>query len=192
MAITIRNMDYIRSLNSEQLPGIGARLHETITDILTAVGNLEQQVNGNASGQPSAPPSINGIQVSGANGFLHVALTDNNPVFRGIRYYVEHSDSPHFSNPQIVPLHDARNVTIPVGNQTRFVRAYSAYDSSGPSAPVYHGGASPIGVNGGGSNGGPAFLPSQSSGTGRPGQGPQGPGTIPFRSATGAQPTRGE
>lgn len=192
MALSIRNLDYIRSLNSEQFPGFGARLHETLSDLLTSVSNIESQVNGNASGQPTAPPAINGLQVTGANGFLHVALTDNNPVFRGIRYYVEHADNAHFANPQVVPLHDARNVTIPVGNQTRFVRAYSAYDSSGPSTPVYHGGASPIAVNGGGSNGGPTFLPSQSSGTGKPGQGPQGPGTIPFRSVNGAQPTRGE
>ena len=58
MAINVRNLDYIRSLTSEQLPGIGARLHETLTDLLTAVGNLESQVNGNASGVASCESTL--------------------------------------------------------------------------------------------------------------------------------------
>jgi hypothetical protein len=90
-----------------------------------------------------------------------------------------------------VPMHDSRNISIPVGNQARYVRVFSSYSESAPSAPVYHGGAaSPKAVNGGGSGPGPAFLPSQGSGTGAAGQGLSGPGPVPFRSATGAPPTR--
>lgn len=181
-----RNADFIRNLPGE----LGSRLYEALSDLANRNETLSQQVNGNTKGQPAAPPNVAGVSVTGRDGFLHVAVHDPSPVYRGIRYAVEHADNPHFENPIMVPMHDSRNVTIPVGNQTRYVRAYSYYSSSPPSAPVYHGGSQPLAVNGGGSGPGPAFLPSQGSGTGSPGVGLQGPGVAPFRSATGAPPKR--
>ena len=75
---------------------------------------------------------------------------------------------------------------------TRYFRAYSAYASSAAGPPVYFGGVgAPLPVAGGGPVGGPAFLPSQGSGTGAPGEGLSGPGPVPFRSTTGAPPVRG-
>ena len=94
------------------------------------------------------------------------------------------------SNAQTVPMGTARNITIPVGNQTRYVRVYSSYGSSPPSSPLYHGGAQPIAVNGGGTDSGPQFLPSEGTGTGPARVGLQGPGQTPFRSKTGAPPVR--
>src|SRR6185369_17239295 len=110
------------------------------------------------------------------------------PFYRGIRYYVEHADNPQFTDPQIVRAGDVRNITIPAGGK-RYVRAYASYPSSAPNEPVYHGSSvEPIAVDSGGN--GPAFLPSQGSGTGAAGVGLQGPGKEPFRPVDGKPPTR--
>jgi hypothetical protein len=187
MPLEIKELSFLRGVD-HWTPDLGAKLAEALQSIQQAHNNVEAQVNGNSTGGPQAPPSINGVQVTGQNGFLHVAIQDNNPIYRGIRYYVEHADNPQFTDPHIVALHDVRNVSIPVGG-TRYVRAYSAYSSSDPSAPAYHGSeAQPIAVNTGGQ--GPALLPSQGSGTGQSGVGLQGPGKVPFRPIDGAPPAR--
>lgn len=187
----VRNLAYLRSLSSKEFPELGAKLYEALTDIVGRQSNLEQQVNGNAQGQPAAPPAINALKVTAQNGHFSAAITDNGNVFRGIQYYIEHADNPQFTNPTVVHLGDSRNWDKFLGNTTRYFRAYSSYASSPPSAAAYHGGAAaPQAVAGGGSVGGPAFQASQGSGTGAPGQGLQGPGQAPFRSATGVPPVR--
>ena len=187
--MAFKNDSYIRSLASKEFPDLGAKLVEALNDLAQQIQNGHQQGNFNGKGPPPPPPMVNGVNVTGRNGYLHVAITDNNQIYRGIRYYAEHADNPHFMNPIIVPMHDSRNVTIPVGNQTRYVRVYSSYDSSPPSPAVYHGGVtSPKAVQGGGSHSGPEFLPSQGSGTGAAGQGLSGPGPIPFRTINGVPP----
>jgi len=185
------NIDQLAFIKGVQIPGhpeFGAKLAEALASIQLAVNNQEQQTNANSVGPPQPPGKINGVQVTGANGFLHVAIQDENPIYRGIRYYVEHADNPQFTNPQVVALHDVRNVTIPVGG-VRYVRAYSAYSSSAPSDPTYHGNpAQPTAVDTRGV--GPQLLPSQGSGTGQAGVGLEGPGKEPFRPIAGAPPTR--
>jgi hypothetical protein len=175
-----------------QIPGFGQRLYETFSDFLTQFKNLAMQTTGNPTGQPQPPPVINAVNVTGANGHFNVAITDNNTsLYRGVSYFVEHSADSQFSDPQVIHIGTSRNHTVFLGNVTRFWRAYSAYPSSPPSAPSYHGGnASPQPVTGGGTIGGPSFQPSQGSGTGAAGVGLQGPGTIPYRTATGAPPIR--
>lgn len=188
---TIRNLTYIRGLSTKEMPGFGARLYEALQDLITHHANLAQQVNGNSTGSPQAPPPIDSLKVTGQNGHFNIAITHNAEIYRGIRYYAEHSTTPDFQNPQIVPMGDSRNHSLFLGNQKLYWRAYAAYTGSGPSSPAYHGGAgSPQAVSGGGSIGGPAFQASQGSGTGAAGQGLSGPGPIPFRSATGAPPVR--
>ena len=180
---TVRNLNEIRSRDP--------KLYEALSDIIQHHDTLTQQMNANGVGNPAPPPTPNGVQVTGQNGYLHVAVTDQNPIYRGIRYFAEHADNPHFTNPHVVPMGDSRNVTIPVGNQTRYVRVYSSYISSQPSEPVYHGTqVQPTPVNGGGAHSGPNFLPSQGSGTGDAGVGLQGPGKTPFRSTDGVPPVR--
>ena len=181
---TVRNLAFLRSV-----PGFGQKLYEALTDLATRITVGAQQTNGNQTGEPIPPPQVSGVKVSGQNGYIHVAIVDNNQnLYRGIRYYAEHADNQAFRDPHIVPMHDSRNITIPVGNQTRYVRVYSAYPSSAPSAPVYHGGAVPIPVNGGGTDSGPMFLSSQGSGTGAAGEGLSGPGPIPYRSDIPGKP----
>jgi hypothetical protein len=187
--LSIRNLSYIRSMKPDD-PQMGSRLYEALQDLITHDRNLASQTNANPQGPSQPPPAVNGVQVSAQNGFMHVAITDNNEVYRGIRYYAVHSLSNQFSNPQIVPMGDSRNVTIAIGNQTRHVGVYSSYLNSPPSPMVIHGGSTPIPVSGGGSDAGPLFLDGQGSGTGSSGVAHSGPGPIAFRSKTGSPPIR--
>lgn len=191
MAVQIRNLDFIRQLSSEDLPGFGAKLYEALSDIAQQSDNHAQQTNANLQGAPLPPPAINNIAVSAQNGHFSVQIQDNGEIYRGVQYYVEHSDSPNFTNPQVIHLGDSRNHTVFLGDVTRYFRAYSSYASSPPSAPAYLGGSVPTPVTGGGPVGGPDFQESQGSGTGPAGAGLQGPGVAPFRSLTGAPPIRG-
>jgi hypothetical protein len=185
--VAVRNLDFIRSM-----PDIGAKLYETLSDLNAQHQTLAQQVNGSGVSQPAAPASINALTVTGQNGHFNVAITDNNPVYRDVHYWLEHADNPHFVNAHVVHMGQSRNTNLFLGNVTRYFRAYSSYASSPPSTPAYHGTATgaPLPVSGGGAVGGPNFTQSQSSGTGQPGQLLQGPGTEPFRSQNGAPPKR--
>lgn len=192
MAGSIRNLPWFRSITDKtKLSDIGTRLYEALGDLRQNQQTITQQANLNPSGSPQAPPQLNGMKVQAANGHFQVSIQDSAPIFRGIRYYVEHSETPNFSDVHVVPMHDSRNTNIFLGNVTRHFRAYSAYPSGDISPPVYHGSqASPIAVSGGGAIGGPDFLPSESSGTSLAGEGLSGPGSVPFRSVTGKLPVR--
>lgn len=187
----IRNLDFLRNppegLSIQQF---GARLYEALYDLNNQHQTLAQQVNGNGNGQPTPPPAVQGIKVQAQNGHFQVSIQDESPIYRDIHYFVEHADNSHFTNPQIEYLGPRRNVNLFLGNVSRYFRAYSAYASSGPSAPTYHGGTIPAAVSGGGAVGGPSFLDSEGSGTGPRLTGLQGPGVTPFRSTTGAAPVR--
>src|SRR5271163_1599003 len=104
--LSIRNLAYIRAMQPND-PQMGSRLYEALSDLIQHDTNLASQTNANPKGLSQPPPSINGVQVSAQNGFAHVAITDNNQVYRGIRYYAVHSASNQFSNPQIVPMGDS-------------------------------------------------------------------------------------
>lgn len=190
--MSYKNRAFLQALTSEEHGAYGSRIVEALDDILQQHNNLAQQVNGNSTGQPLAPPQVSGLKVTGQNGHFNIAISDpNSPIYRDIHYWVEHSDSPHFSNPHVVHMGQSRNHNLFLGNVTRYFRAFSSYSSSPPSAAVYHGSqVAPAPVIGGGSVGGPQFTEGQSSGTGTPGTGLQGPGIAPFRSPNGAPPSR--
>ncbi|MDE2099617.1 MAG: hypothetical protein KGL39_20360 [Patescibacteria group bacterium] len=183
--MSFRNSDYIRSQDP--------RLYEALSDLDQQGGVLEQQVNGNRTGQPLPPPAIDGVTVTGQNGHFHVQIQHSAQIYRGIQYYAEFADNPGFTSPHTIHMGDSREHTQFLGNGTYYWRAYAAYSSSGPGAPAYHGGAAnPQPVSGGGSIGGPKLLAPQGSGTGSAGEGLSGPGPIPFRSSTGVPPVRGQ
>ena len=191
--LKIRNLDYLRATDPATAgTAYGARIYEAIQDLNSAISNHLQQTNGNATGEPQPPPSQLGIQVTTRDGYMHVALNDQGPLYRGVQYWVRHADNPNFVN----AIHtqasgtELRNHTEFIGNQTRYVQAYKSYPWSGPTPPVIHGGAIPIGVQGGGSTAGPLYLPSQGTGTSVQGQPPSGPGPVAFRRATGTPPIR--
>jgi hypothetical protein len=191
MSLKIRNMPYIRSAK-EWTPELAGRVYEALQDINTAVSNHLQQTNGNPKGEPQPPTSQMGLQVTARDGWMHVALNDQGPLYRGAQYWVQHADNPNFTNAVHTQASgtEIRNHTEFIGNQTRYVQAYKSYPWSGPTSPQVHGGATPIAVQGGGSSPGPLYLPSQGTGTSTAGQVVTGPGPVPFRSATGKPPTR--
>jgi hypothetical protein len=187
MPLQIKELAFLKGVD-HWTPEIGAKLAEALISIQTAHNNIEAQVNGNSTGGPKPPPKVSGVQVAGGGGFLHVAITDDTPIYRGIRYFAEHASDPQFTDGHVVPMNEARNVTIPVGG-TRYVRVYSSYPSSHPSEPVYHGNmVQPTAVDAGDSQA--PLLPSQGSGTGGKGQLLQGPGREPFRPVDGKPPDR--
>lgn len=193
MTLKIRNLDYLR--NTDPATGganYGARLYEAIQDLNSAISNHLMQTNGNATGEPQPPPSQVGIQVSARDGYLHVALNDQGPLYRGVQYWVQHASNPNFTDAVHTQASgtELRNHTEFIGNQTRYVRAYKSYPWSGPTEPVIHGGITPIAVQGGGNTAGPLFLSPQGTGTGPADGSVSGPGPIAFRSTTGVPPTR--
>lgn len=192
MPLDLRNLDYIKAITFEQAPQFGQKLAELIQQIAQGVNNIEQQTNSNATGQPQTPPAINSLNVTASNGHFQIAINHEGAQFyRGVQYFVEHSDSPAFTDPHTIPLGTSRNANVFLGNATRFFRAFAAYPSSPPGPIVYNGGAAqPQAVVGGGSVPGPAFAASQGSGTGTAAQGHSGPGPIPFRTSTGKPPVR--
>lgn len=191
MPLPLKNLAYFKNL-SEWSPEAGQKLAEMIQEIAQGVNNQEQQNNSNATGAPQPPPAINSLHVSASNGHFQVAINHEGAEFyRGVRYFVEHSSSPQFTEPHIVDLGTTRNASMFLGNTTRYFRAYASYGSSPPGPIAYHGGpAQPRPVTGGGIIPGPAFVGSQGSGTGTAGVGHSGPGPVAFRSITGAPPVR--
>ena len=191
MTLNIKHLAFIRSAQ-EWTPELAARMYEALQSIASAHNNVEGQTNGNSTGEPQPPPAPLGIQVTARDGYMHVAINDQGPLYRGVKYWVAHADNPNFTN----AIHtqasgtELRNHTEFIGNQTRYVQVYKSYASSGPTAPVIHGGAQPIAEQGGGNSPGPLWLPSQGTGTGTAGQHPSGPGPVAFRSTTGKPPVR--
>lgn len=175
--LTVRNLEYIRSKDP--------KFAEALDDIIQA------QSTTNQNQQPDAPPQISALQVTAAGGVFDIAITDNNPVYRGVNYFVEYSTTQSFNQPIVVDLGASRNYRATWGNQTFFFRAYSQYPTSAPSQPVYFGSAtSPIAVTGGGVSSGPAPLGSNGSGT-APSSGKDGGagfGKDPYRGGKGGRP----
>ena len=189
--IKIPNLAYIRSAK-EWTPDLAGRVYEAVQSLNLAVSNHLQQTNGNATGEPQPPPAPLGVQVTARDGYMHVAVNDQQNLYRGVQYWVAHADNPNFTN----AIHtqasgtELRNHTEFIGNQTRYVQVYKSYPWSGPTKPVVHGGATPIAVQGGGNSPGPLWLPSEGTGTGTQNQHPSGPGPVAFRSSTGVAPVR--
>ena len=158
MALNPRNLQAIRIQNPE--------LGDLIDDVLGYIQNMAQQGNLSPTGTIQPPPPISSLKVTAANGLFKAAITDNAPVVRGIHYFLEYSDSPSFNAPIVVHMGTTRNWESMLGNRTLYFRAYSQYQSSVRSSPVYHGSqTAPNAVLGGGTVMPPAPLASQGSGT---------------------------
>ena len=191
MPLNIKNLAFIRSAQ-EWTPELAGRVYEALQSIASAHNNVESQTNGNATGEPQPPPSPMGIQVTARDGYAHIALNDQGPLYRGVQYWVQHASNPNFTD----AIHtqasgtELRNHTEFIGNQTRYFRAYKSYPASSPTSPVIHGGTIPNAVQGGGSVAGPLFLPPQGTGTGPSSGAISGPGPVSFRSSTGIPPVR--
>lgn len=126
--IKIPNLAYIRSAK-EWTPDLAGRVYEAVQSLNLAVSNHLQQTNGNATGEPQPPPAPLGVQVTARDGYMHVAVNDQQNLYRGVQYWVAHADNPNFTN----AIHtqasgtELRNHTEFIGNQTRYVQVYKSY-----------------------------------------------------------------
>jgi hypothetical protein len=191
--MSIKNLSYFRNLPAgATIQEMGARLYEAIADIDQQIGNVAQQTNSSRASQPSAPPKISALNVTAADGIFDAKITDTSASYRGIEYFLEHSPTPHFSAPTVIHLGTTRNWRGALGNQSLYWRAYSGYSTSPASAPVYHGGAQPKVVVGGGQSSGPPMQASSGSGTAttRGNQGGSGYGKTPFGNGVVTAPVR--
>lgn len=164
----------------------GIRIREALDDIAAKSAQGFQQVVVTPGGVTDPPPQISGVtvQVTKTAGLFDVAIQDNTPVSRGINYFAEWSLTANFSKPVVIDMGASRNLSIFLGGQTVYWRAYSSYPTSAPSAPVYFGtAASPTAVVGT-VVGSATPLASTGSGT-SPSSGTQG------NSGFGQNPARG-
>lgn len=157
--LNISNLEKIRQDN----PFVA----EALDSIANALANVANQTTASLHGSTAAPPAPTSVNVTSAGGIFDIAITDNNPVQRGINYFVEYSDNQSFVKPRVIDLGQSRNERRNLGNQTLYFRAYSGYPTSPRSEAVYHGGSAtnPTAVVGGGATSGPALQASQGSGT---------------------------
>jgi hypothetical protein len=183
----VRNLAWLRGLKLDGVPEFGPRLHELVSDMIANDRQLAQQTNSSLSGSPSAPPPLQGVTVTPSETGVHISVQHEGEYYRGVEYHGDYSDNAHFSNPFPFSMGPNREHDLPVGTQKLYYRVFAQYQTGTPGNPVYHGGATPAAVTGG------TNVPrgtSQGAGTGRPGQGLQGYGSIPFKSVNGAPPVR--
>lgn len=178
----------IRALTVPGNPNVGTLLYQTLRAMQTQTQNVAMQTNGDPTGEPAAPPPLGGITVTPTSVGHHISVQHPGDFFRGIEYHAEYSENAHFTNPFPVYMGPAREHDVASGSKTLYFRAFAQYPTGKPGTPVYHGGSQPIAVTGGTDA---ALGSSQGSGTGSPGQGLSGHGSIPYRTSTGAPPVRG-
>lgn len=180
MSLSLRNLDWLRSIKIDGLPAFGQRLYEMFDDVKKGVGTLEQQTNSDLAGHPGAPPAPDAFKVVPHPQGVEFAITHNSDFYQGIKYEI---DATANGTTHSYDVGSSRNGFIPVGPLTATYRVRSLYPSGQSSAPVAH----PTPVTGA-SVTRVAMLPGQGSGTTRQGQ-PPGFGGA-FRSSNGAPPVR--
>ena len=163
------NIELIRSR-------LGPEVADEFSKLELAFNTVNQQVNANPLGEVPPPPQVSSVTVVPKGGGVHqVTIQDNNPVSRGIAYFAEYSLDPNFSTFTPVPMLSSRQLDVPAGTGNLYWRAYSAYPTSAPSAPVYHGTAvnstgttasAAAGIAGTGSGTEPSVQPQGAAGFG--------------------------
>lgn len=162
-------------LSIPQIKAIEARdrdLADVLRQILSGVNALGDAVGSGSHSEFAAPEKIQAISVVASNGWFDIAITDLNPTYRGLQYFVEYDTDPAFPRPRVEHLGPSRNKTLSLGNLTLYWRAYSQYRDGKPSEPVTFG-SPPTAVTGGGSTP-PTPQASQGSGNGLSTAGGQG------------------
>lgn len=160
--------------------------------LVPAISRTAQNAAVSPTGSAAAPESPSGVSVAAAGEMVHVSVTDNSALNRGVHYFTEISaNDPSFRQPIVfhhgtsrtpppfpLPSKDAGGTAI-----SYYVRSYSQYPGSAPSAPIVHGGAAnPTPITLGGATQ-LDLLPSTGSGTasGNGTQPAQGFGKFPVR-----------
>jgi hypothetical protein len=144
--------------------------------IINAINKLGSALGANPVGKVQPPPAVNNINISTSGELVHVTLNHNQPVNKGINYFLERDTNPNFSNPHVIhmgPSRSAGPMSLPTKDSTGathkyYFRAYAQYPGGDPSPHTVFGGAlNPASVQLTGSTQ-MDFLPSTGSGTASP------------------------
>ena len=168
--------------------------------IIDAVNSLALNVGASAVGKLSPPAPVDSIQVAGtqsgntitcSNELLHLTLTHNSELQKGIQYIHEIGTDPSFLNPHQIDAGCSRSLFLHLPSkqsdgvtpQVYYHRVIPQYHGSDPQKPTVLGGlASPTQIVMTG-NTATTLLTSQGSGTASPQQGGKGLGTVITRPA---------
>jgi hypothetical protein len=167
--MSVRNVDTIRNWHTPEIPDMGARLHEMVTDLIRQDKTLEQQTNGNLEGNPTPPPQPQGLTVVPHPNGVQFAIQHEGEFYQGLKYEIDYTSN------GITHTHDAgssRNGFIPNGAITANYAVRTLYPSGLSSTPRVL--ARPV-TGGAGSY---DLLPGQGSGTTRSSQPPGLGGTF--------------
>jgi hypothetical protein len=147
--MSVRNMPEIRKWNVDGINSLGARLHETLSDIQNQIKVIAQQGNFNMDGNPAAPPALQGLKVTPHETGFDVAIQHDGSLYRGVHYYVDYADNPHFQNARTAHIGETRNAVLPLGPRKLYFQAWAKYPFSGSTVPIAFGSSSPQPVTGG-------------------------------------------
>jgi len=122
-----------------------------VQKIIDAVNTLADNVGSSAVGRLTAPPPINGLNVTVGGEFAHITVNHNAPIRQGIHYFVEVATNPNFIGAH--PIHFGTSRTrdpihlAPLDSsgapQSWYARGFCQYVGSDPSVPVAYGGTRP-------------------------------------------------
>jgi hypothetical protein len=164
MPVSIRNLDWLRSLKGGPLPeGAGARFHEIITDLAKGMNVMEQQANLNMNGTPAPPPAPDALHIAAHPQGVQFAITHTADFYQGLHYEI---DAKEGTVTHTYDVGSSRNGVLPVGNLSANYQVRTRYPNGASSSSV----SFPDRVTGG--SGSASLLPSQGAGTTRPGQPP--------------------
>src|ERR1700744_3836126 len=117
MGLTLRNMDWLRSIrvadeSGKPIPSFGQRLDQMFSDVATGVNTLEQQTNSNLAGTPPAPPGPDALTVVPHPQGVEFAIQHNSNFYQGIKYEI---DATANGTTHSYDVGSSRNGFLPVG-----------------------------------------------------------------------------
>src|SRR6185369_6456682 len=142
--LALKNLAHLNTLDPS---GILYRMFKQLED---AHNNAAQQTNASPVGVTDPPPQISSVKHEVLTAGTHkLTAEDNNPVNRGIHYIFEISTTKDFvpGTITVLPPSASRTAIVTTGAGAIFSRAYSQYQTSAPSSPVYA--PSPVDAGGG-------------------------------------------
>jgi len=151
------------------------------TKIIPAINATARNAGVAPVGNAQAPTPPNAVTVKHVGEMVHVSITDNNKLQKGVHYFTEADTSPAFPQPIVIhhgPSRTGAPFSLPTNDDlgvahTWYLRSYAQYPGSAPSSSVVYGGqANPLGITLSGSTS-MTLLPSTGSGT-APGNGQTG------------------
>lgn len=186
--ISGRELDLVRQGQFD-----GPLLASLLRRIVDGINTLGTNTGASATGDTATPPVIGGVSVKSNGETAHVTIQDANQITRAIEYHLEYATDDQFTNPHYMHLVAGREAFLNLpskddngATQKWYVRAYSQYPGSQPSAPVYYGGLTPTAIT---LSGATQLTPQSSPGSGTASpfgtQGGWGRGKIPVRPAQG-------